>query len=88
MAVLLVVEPIFEADFKESSYGFRPEKSAHDALKAVRAHLQSGRWQVYDADLQSYFDTIPQEAFAGVRRTADSGRQDPGAAAGNGCGVR
>jgi RNA-directed DNA polymerase len=61
MAVLLIVEPIFEADFLDCSYGFRPGRSAHDALEEVRQNLQQGRREVYDADLQSYFDTIPHE---------------------------
>lgn len=61
MAVLLVLEPIFEADFVDSSYGFRPGRSAHDALAEIRNHLQAGRREVYDADLQSYFDTIPHD---------------------------
>jgi RNA-directed DNA polymerase len=61
MAVLLIVEPIFEADFLDCSYGFRPGRSAHDALEEIKTHLQQGRREVYDADLQSYFDTIPHE---------------------------
>jgi RNA-directed DNA polymerase len=61
MAVLLVLEPIFEADFHECSYGFRPGKSAHQALDAIRGQLASGRQAVYDADLKSYFDTIPHD---------------------------
>lgn len=61
MAVLLVLEPIFEADFVDSSYGFRPGRSAHDALAEIRRHLQAGRREVYDADLQGYFDTIPHD---------------------------
>jgi RNA-directed DNA polymerase len=61
MAVLLVLEPIFEADFVESSYGFRPGRSAHQAIDAVGQHLRSGRREVYDADLQGYFDTIPHD---------------------------
>jgi len=60
-AVLLVLEPIFEADFVDSSYGFRPGRSAHQALAEIRQHLQAGRREVYDADLQSYFDTIPHD---------------------------
>ena len=60
-AVLLVLEPIFEADFQESSYGFRPRRSAADALAKVSEHLRSGRTEVYDADLQAYFDTIPHD---------------------------
>jgi RNA-directed DNA polymerase len=61
MAVVLVIEPIFEADFLDCSYGFRPERSAHDALTEVRQNLQQGRCEIYDADLQSYFDTIPHD---------------------------
>jgi len=61
MAVLLVLEPIFEADFVDSSYGFRAGRSAHDALAEIRQHLQAGRREVYDADLQGYFDTIPHD---------------------------
>ena len=61
MAVLLVLEPIFEADFHECSYGFRPGKSAHQALDVIRGQLASGRQEVYDADLKSYFDTIPHD---------------------------
>ena len=58
-AVLLVIEPIFEADFEECSHGFRPGRSAHDALKIIRQHLKEGLTEVYDADLASYFDSIP-----------------------------
>jgi len=61
MAALLVIEPIFEADFLDCSYGFRPGRSAHDALEEIKENLQQGRVEVYDADLQSYFDTIPHE---------------------------
>jgi len=60
-AVLLILEPIFEADFKDCSYGFRPGRSAHQALEALMAALQSGRTSVYDADLQGYFDSIPHD---------------------------
>lgn len=61
MATLLVLEPIFEADFHECSYGFRPGKSAHQAVNAICEHLDSGQREVYDADLKSYFDTIPHD---------------------------
>jgi len=61
MATLLILEPIFEADFLECSYGFRPERSAHDALKEIRAHLEAGYQAVYDADLKGYFDSIPHQ---------------------------
>lgn len=61
MACKLVIEPIFEADFKESSYGFRPNRSASDAIKAIKEHLLAGRLEVYDADLSKYFDTIDHD---------------------------
>ena len=60
-AVLLILEPIFEADFKECSYGFRPGRGTRQALEAVREALGSGRMSVYDADLQGYFDSIPHD---------------------------
>jgi RNA-directed DNA polymerase len=60
-ATLLTLEPIFEADFHECSYGFRPGKSAHQAVDAIREHLAGGYQEVYDADLKSYFDTIPHD---------------------------
>lgn len=61
MAVKLVIEPIFEADFKDSSYGFRPKRSAKQALDRVRkACNRKGNW-VCDVDIQSYFDNINQE---------------------------
>ena len=60
-AVLLILEPIFEADFKDCSFGFRPGRSAHDALKAIQKHLKGGYCAVYDADLKGYFDSIPHD---------------------------
>jgi group II intron reverse transcriptase/maturase len=59
MAVKLVIEPIFEADFCDSSYGFRPGRSAHDAVDDVAKALNCGHTRVIDADLSKYFDTIP-----------------------------
>jgi len=72
-AVLLVLEPIFEADFLDCSFGFRPGRSAHNALDAIETNLRAGRRQVYDADLQGYFDSIPRDKLmAGLRqRIAD-----------------
>jgi group II intron reverse transcriptase/maturase len=61
MAVKLVIEPIFEADFCRHSYGFRPKKSAHDAIDAITCALNTGHTQVIDADLSKYFDTIPHD---------------------------
>jgi len=60
-AVLLILEPIFEADFEECSYGFRPGRSAHQALRAIDQHLKEGYSAVYDADLAGYFDSIPHD---------------------------
>ena len=73
MAVLLILEPIFEADFEDCSYGFRPGRRAHGALGEIRQNLKAGRNEVYDADLSSYFDTIPHgKLMAAVeRRIAD-----------------
>lgn len=61
MAVMLVIEPIFEADFLDCSYGFRPKRNAYQALDAIADHLQAGFREVYDADLKSCFDTIPHD---------------------------
>jgi group II intron reverse transcriptase/maturase len=61
MACMIVIEPIFEADFEEHSYGFRPKRSAHDAITKIKEHLKSGKTEVYDADLSKYFDTIPHD---------------------------
>lgn len=61
MATLLILEPIFEADFRDSSFGFRPGRSAHDALDSIREQLHRGKREVYDADLKGYFDTIPHD---------------------------
>jgi RNA-directed DNA polymerase len=62
-AVLLTLEPIFEADFLDSSYGFRPGKNAHQAIDAIGQDVAAGLTEVYDADLKSYFDTIPHDAL-------------------------
>ena len=56
-----VLEPIFEVEFAEQSYGFRPGRGAKDALRRVDTLLQAGHDWVVDADLKSYFDTIPHE---------------------------
>ncbi|MCX6854283.1 MAG: group II intron reverse transcriptase/maturase [Verrucomicrobia bacterium] len=74
-AVKLIVEPIFEADFEDCSHGFRPGRSAHDAIKSVEQSIREGRNAVYDADLASYFDTIPHDKLiAGVRQRVTDGR--------------
>jgi group II intron reverse transcriptase/maturase len=57
----MIIEPIFEADFEDSSYGFRPKRSSKDAITAIKENLKEGRTEVYDADLSKYFDTIPHD---------------------------
>lgn len=74
MAALLILEPIFEADFLDSSYGFRPGKSAQQAIDAIRQHLAAGFRNVYDADLQGYFDTIPHDQLLKALRMRISDR--------------
>src|SRR2546421_4447842 len=66
MACKMLIEPIFEADFEECSYGFRPNRSSKDAMKAIKEHLHSGKTEVFDADLSSYFDTIPHDKLKKV----------------------
>lgn len=68
-----VLEPIFETDMAEHSYGFRPGRGAKDALRRVDALLKAGHDWVVDADLKSYFDTIPHERLMALvkERVAD-----------------
>ena len=66
MGVKLVIEPIFEADFCPNSYGFRPKKSAHDAVDEIADALHQGYNQVIDADLSKYFDSIPHAKLLAV----------------------
>jgi len=75
MAVKLVIEPIFEADFCANSYGFRPKKSAHDAIDDIANTLWAGYTHVIDADLSKYFDSIPHAKLMAVvaERIVDGG---------------
>lgn len=75
MAVKLSIEPIFEADFCAHSYGFRPQRSAHDAVDDIANTLWAGYTQVIDADLSKYFDSIPHAKLMAVlaERIVDSG---------------
>ena len=68
-AVKLIIEPIFEADFHDCSFGFRPNRSAQQAVDRIAAEIKSGKRQVYDADLSSYFDTIPHDKLFLALRT-------------------
>ena len=72
-AALLILEPIFEADFRDCSYGYRPARQAHQALAAVLTALREGDTAIYDADLEAYFDTIPHDQLMQcvARRVAD-----------------
>ena len=67
-ACLLILEPIFEADFENCSYGYRPERNAHQALEEIPSHLRAGYQAVYDADLKGYFDSIPHERLMACLR--------------------
>lgn len=74
-ALRQVLEPIFERDFAEQSYGFRPNRGCKDALRRVDDLLKSGYIWVVDADLKSYFDKIPHEPLLGkVREKISDGR--------------
>jgi len=61
MSCKLVIEPIFEADFDDASFGFRPKRSAVDAVSEIKQRLKEGMTEVLDADLSKYFDTIPHD---------------------------
>ena len=74
-AVKLVIEPIFEADLEDNAYGYRPERNAQQAVEAVHEELLGGRRDVVDADLSSYFDTIPHDQLMrSVRQRISDGR--------------
>src|SRR5665811_2615981 len=60
-ALKMVIEPIFEVQFREGSYGFRPGRGCKDALREVDRLLKEGYTHVVDADLKGYFDTIPHD---------------------------
>jgi RNA-directed DNA polymerase len=60
-AMRLMLEPIYEHRFAEHSYGFRPGRSCHDALRRVNGQPESGQTHVVDIDIQGYFDTIDHE---------------------------
>jgi RNA-directed DNA polymerase len=74
-AVKLVIEPIFEADFDEAAHGYRPGRSALDAVRKVHKAMDEGRTEVVDADLSKYFDTIPHaELMKCLARRISDGR--------------
>ena len=74
-AVVLVLEPIFEADLQPEQYAYRPGRSALDAVQAVHGLVSSGHTEVVDADLKGYFDEIPHaELMKSVARRVSDGR--------------
>ncbi len=74
-AAMLVLEPTFEADLPVQQYAYRPNRSAHDAIRAVHGLVNRGHTQVIDADLSGYFDTIPHaELMNSVARRISDGR--------------
>src|SRR5215469_17213388 len=75
MAAKLVMEPIFEADFQSSSYGFRPKRSAQQALEAIRVAGNQGHNFVVDADIQGYFDNIQRDTLMELVRERISDRR-------------
>ena len=79
MAVTLIIAPIFEADFCAHSYGFRPKKSARDAVDDIAKTLWAGYTQVIDADLSKYCDSIPHDKLMAVvaERIVDGGYLAP-----------
>jgi RNA-directed DNA polymerase len=74
MAVKLVTEPIFEADFDEAAYGYRPRRSAEQAVRRVHEAVRQNHTEVIDADLSKYFDTIPHAPLmkSVARRISDA----------------
>ena len=72
-ALRLILEPIFEADFSDSSFGARPGRSAHEAIEKVRTGLRRRRHRVVDVDLSRYFDTIRHDRMLAkvARRISD-----------------
>jgi group II intron reverse transcriptase/maturase len=74
MAAVLILEPILEEDFPDEQYGYRPGRSAHDAVRAIHRELNRGRREVVDADLSGYFDSIPHhELLKSVGRRVSDG---------------
>lgn len=74
MSCKMVIEPIFEADFEDTSYGFRPKRDAKGAITKIKELLKDGNTEIYDADLSEYFDTIPHDKLLKTlaKRISDS----------------
>lgn len=73
-ALLQVLQPGFDATFSEHSYGFRPKRSAHDAVRAAKRYVQDGRRYVVDVDLEKFFDRVNHDVLMGrlVKRITDA----------------
>ena len=73
-ALKLILEPIFEADFHDGSYGYRPKRKAHDAVARVTKAILEGKTQVIDLDVAAYFDTVRHDLLLGkvARRVQDA----------------
>jgi RNA-directed DNA polymerase len=73
-ALKLILEPVFEADFHDGSYGYRPRRKAHDAVERVRKAIGEGKTQVVDVDLAAYFDNVRHDLLLGkvARRVKDA----------------
>jgi RNA-directed DNA polymerase len=72
-AMVIILQPVFEADFHEHSYAYRPKRNAHQAMAAIQQTLRSGREEIIDADLSGYFDSIPHDKLMELvaRRISD-----------------
>ena len=73
-AILQVLQPIFDPSFSEHSYGFRPKRSAHDAVKAAQRYIAAGRRWVVDVDLEKFFDRVNHDVLMGrlARKITDA----------------
>lgn len=71
--MVIILQPVFEADFHEHSYAYRPKRNAHQAIAAIQKALWIGREEVIDADLSGYFDSIPHDKLMALvaRRISD-----------------
>ena len=72
-ALLQVLQPRFDPTFSDASYGFRPGRSAHDALRCAKSYVQEGRSFVVDIDLEKFFDRVNHDILMGrlANRVAD-----------------
>jgi len=74
-ALHLILEPIYETDFQDCSYGFRPNKSAHEAIEALQKEINKGKGEAYDADLEDCFGSIPHDKLLKTLEMRISDRQ-------------